>query len=146
MPTRCSSPGRSIAAAAAALESLRSGLRSLGAPLNQPVTADRFLFLSETGALAILIILGIRTAMGEAAFLDWGWRYPFFVAFAINVVALFARLVLAFVQSAAAEGAGCLGVGRPSRPDSHDRRYQHLPLLSGTRLHHRRARLRSTGL
>ncbi|MCE3520221.1 hypothetical protein LXJ58_36295, partial [Escherichia coli] len=25
-------------------------------------------------------------------FLEWGWRYPFFVAFAINVVALFARL------------------------------------------------------
>ena len=25
---------------------------------------------------------------------DWGWRYPFFVAFAINVVALFARLRL----------------------------------------------------
>jgi MFS family permease len=25
-------------------------------------------------------------------FLSWGWRYPFFVAFAINVVALFARL------------------------------------------------------
>ncbi|MBR0648379.1 MHS family MFS transporter [Roseomonas terrae] len=25
-------------------------------------------------------------------FLDWGWRYPFFVSFAINVVALFARL------------------------------------------------------
>ncbi len=25
-------------------------------------------------------------------FLDWGWRFPFFVAFAINVVALFARL------------------------------------------------------
>ncbi len=25
-------------------------------------------------------------------FLTWGWRYPFFVAFAINVVALFARL------------------------------------------------------
>jgi MFS family permease len=25
-------------------------------------------------------------------FLGWGWRYPFFVAFAINVVALFARL------------------------------------------------------
>jgi MFS family permease len=27
-------------------------------------------------------------------FLDWGWRFPFFVAFAINVVALFARLRL----------------------------------------------------
>lgn len=25
-------------------------------------------------------------------FMDWGWRYPFFVAFALNVVALFARL------------------------------------------------------
>ena len=25
-------------------------------------------------------------------FFNWGWRYPFFVAFAINVVALFARL------------------------------------------------------
>jgi len=27
-------------------------------------------------------------------FLDWGWRFPFFCAFAINVVALFARLRL----------------------------------------------------
>jgi MFS family permease len=27
-------------------------------------------------------------------FLEWGWRYPFYVAFAINVVALFARLRL----------------------------------------------------
>ena len=26
--------------------------------------------------------------------MDWGWRYPFFVAFAVNVVALFARLRL----------------------------------------------------
>ncbi len=30
----------------------------------------------------------------QADFLDWGWRYPFFAAFAINVVALFARLRL----------------------------------------------------
>ena len=30
--------------------------------------------------------------LSAADFLDWGWRYPFFVAFAINVVALFARL------------------------------------------------------
>ena len=28
------------------------------------------------------------------SFIDWGWRYPFYVAFAINVVALFARLRL----------------------------------------------------
>src|SRR3546814_3090565 len=31
-------------------------------------------------------------ALPPQDFLDWGWRYPFFVAFAINVVALFARL------------------------------------------------------
>jgi MFS family permease len=32
--------------------------------------------------------------LGSIDFLDWGWRYPFYVAFAINVVALFARLRL----------------------------------------------------
>jgi len=30
--------------------------------------------------------------LSAADFLEWGWRYPFFVAFAITVVALFARL------------------------------------------------------
>ncbi len=32
------------------------------------------------------------TVLPAEDFLDWGWRYPFFCAFAINVVALFARL------------------------------------------------------
>ncbi|MGH8540105.1 MAG: MFS transporter [Stenotrophobium sp.] len=32
--------------------------------------------------------------LSVADFMDWGWRYPFYVAFAINVVALFARLRL----------------------------------------------------
>ncbi len=32
------------------------------------------------------------TILSAQDFLEWGWRYPFFVAFAINVVALFARL------------------------------------------------------
>ena len=48
--------------------------------------------------------LALRTAIASALFafiisqltandfLDWGWRFPFFCAFAINVVALFARL------------------------------------------------------
>jgi MFS family permease len=36
--------------------------------------------------------------LSKADFLDWGWRYPFFVAFAINVVALFARLRLVVTQ------------------------------------------------
>jgi MFS family permease len=31
-------------------------------------------------------------------FLNWGWRYPFFCAFAINVVALFARLRLVVTE------------------------------------------------
>ncbi|HEX7156387.1 MAG TPA: MFS transporter, partial [Burkholderiaceae bacterium] len=33
-------------------------------------------------------------SLGSDDFLSWGWRYPFFVALAINVVALFARLRL----------------------------------------------------
>jgi MFS family permease len=32
--------------------------------------------------------------LSQDDFLDWGWRYPFYVAFAVNVVALFARLRL----------------------------------------------------
>jgi MFS family permease len=34
------------------------------------------------------------TELSQDDFLVWGWRYPFYVAFAINVVALFARLRL----------------------------------------------------
>ena len=34
------------------------------------------------------------SSLSSQDFLDWGWRYPFFAAFAINVVALFARLRL----------------------------------------------------
>jgi len=53
-------------------------LPQLGAPLGLIVASLLFLFLvSELPA---------------EDFLSWGWRYPFFVAFAINVVALFARL------------------------------------------------------
>ncbi|WP_422060697.1 MFS transporter [Sphingopyxis sp.] len=50
----------------------------LGAPLGLIVASLLFMFLIA--------------ALPAADFLDWGWRYPFFVAFAINVVALFARL------------------------------------------------------
>ncbi len=52
----------------------------LGAPIGLFVAAAVFAFL--------------LTALSPADFLDWGWRYPFFVAFVINVVALFARLRL----------------------------------------------------
>ncbi|TWF58375.1 MFS transporter [Neorhizobium alkalisoli] len=43
-------------------------------------------------ALASLLFGYFAVNLSAQDFLDWGWRYPFFVAFAINVVALFARL------------------------------------------------------
>jgi MFS family permease len=43
-------------------------------------------------ALASILFGYFVVNLSDADFLDWGWRYPFFVAFAINVVALFARL------------------------------------------------------
>lgn len=52
----------------------------LGAPLG---------LLVATGLFAYFISI-----LSPADFLSWGWRYPFFVALAINVVALFARLRL----------------------------------------------------
>lgn len=42
--------------------------------------------------VASALFIYLITGLSEQDFLDWGWRYPFFVAFAINVVALFARL------------------------------------------------------
>ena len=50
----------------------------LGAPLGLLVASGLFAFLLGT--------------IGPKDFFAWGWRYPFFVAFALNVVALFARL------------------------------------------------------
>jgi MFS family permease len=45
--------------------------------------------------MALLIILGIRTAMGEAAFLDWGWRIPFLLSVVLLGVSVWIRLQLA---------------------------------------------------
>ena len=42
--------------------------------------------------VASLLFMFLIASLPAQDFLDWGWRYPFFVAFAINVVALFARL------------------------------------------------------
>ncbi|MBR0550990.1 MFS transporter [Stakelama marina] len=52
----------------------------LGAPIGMIVASGLFAYFVST--------------LSAGDFLDWGWRYPFFVAFAINVVALFARLRL----------------------------------------------------
>jgi len=55
-------------------------LGQLGAPVG---------FLLAAGLFAYLLL-----NISSEDFLAWGWRYPFYVAFAINVVAMFARLRL----------------------------------------------------
>jgi MFS family permease len=61
----------------------------LGAPIGFAIAAGLFAFFVGN--------------LSDPDFLSWGWRYPLFVAFAINVVALFARLRMvatpAFVQA-----------------------------------------------
>jgi len=55
-------------------------LGQLGAPIGFTLAAGLFAYMLAN--------------LSAADFLDWGWRYPFYMAFAINVVALFARLRL----------------------------------------------------
>jgi MFS family permease len=42
--------------------------------------------------LSLLVILGVRTALGEAAFADWGWRIPFLVSILLLGVSVYIRL------------------------------------------------------
>ena len=42
--------------------------------------------------LSLLVILGVRTAMGEAAFAEWGWRIPFLVSFILLGISVWIRL------------------------------------------------------
>jgi MFS family permease len=57
-----------------------AAIPQLGAPIGFVCAAALFLYL--------------WTSLTTREFFDWGWRYPFFAAFAVNVVALFARLRL----------------------------------------------------
>ncbi|WP_233843778.1 MFS transporter [Dyella sp. 2HG41-7] len=59
-------------------------LGQLSAPIGFIIAAGLFLFL--------------HTQLATDDFLQWGWRYPFYVAFTINVVALFARLRLVVTE------------------------------------------------
>jgi MFS family permease len=42
--------------------------------------------------LSLLVILGTRTAIGEAAFADWGWRIPFLVSVILLGISVWIRL------------------------------------------------------
>ena len=44
--------------------------------------------------LSLLVILGVRLWLGEAAFADWGWRIPFLVSILLLGVSLWIRLKL----------------------------------------------------
>ena len=73
-----------------------ASLLSLNAPAGKrgwyammPQLGAPFGFLLASGLFTFFL-----AALPTADFLDWGWRYPFFCAFAVNVVALFARLRL----------------------------------------------------
>ena len=59
--------------------------------------------------LSLLVILGVRTVVGEEAFKDWGWRIPFLVSILLLGVSLWIRLRLAESPAFArmkAEGKG----------------------------------------
>lgn len=71
-----------------------SSLLAMNAPENR---RGWYAMIPQLGApvglfVASALFVYLISVLSEQDFLDWGWRYPFFVAFAINVVALFARL------------------------------------------------------
>lgn len=69
-------------------------LLSLNAP---PERRGWYAMIPQLGApLGLIVATALfgyfLTVLSPPDFISWGWRYPFFVALAINVVALFARL------------------------------------------------------
>ena len=55
-------------------------------------------FIQTTATLglfaALLVVIGTRTAMGEEAFADWGWRIPFLISLGLLAVSMWIRLRL----------------------------------------------------
>ena len=44
--------------------------------------------------LSLLVILGVRTTLGEEKFVDWGWRIPFLVSILLLAVSVWIRMTL----------------------------------------------------
>ncbi len=55
-----------------------------------------FIQVTATGGLflSLLVILFTRSAIGETAFMDWGWRIPFLVSIALLGVSVWIRMQL----------------------------------------------------
>lgn len=73
-----------------------ASLLALNAPQNR---RGWYAMIPQLGAPIGFLLAGslftyLMLNLSAHEFYTWGWRYPFFVAFAINVVALFARLRL----------------------------------------------------
>ena len=73
-----------------------ASLLALNAPRNR---RGWYAMIPQLGApIGFILVAGLFAyllhSLTPGEFIAWGWRYPFFVAFAINVVALFARLRL----------------------------------------------------
>lgn len=87
------------------------GLASL-LSLNTPAKRRGwYAMIPQLGAMLGLVVASLLFAyfvglLSAEDFFSWGWRYPFFVAFAINVVALFARLRLVTTPEYATQLAG----------------------------------------
>jgi MFS family permease len=66
------------------------------APANKRGYYTSFIQTTATLGLfmALLLILGIRSWMGEAAFGDWGWRIPFLLSAILLAVSIWIRLKL----------------------------------------------------
>lgn len=43
---------------------------------------------------ALIVVIGLRGALGEAAFADWGWRLPFLISVVLLAISIWIRLQL----------------------------------------------------
>ncbi|WHZ19031.1 MAG: putative MFS-type transporter [Rhodanobacteraceae bacterium] len=85
-----------------------NGLASLTALMAPRERRGWYAMLAQLGEpigfiLAAGLFAYIWSSLSPDDFFAWGWRYPFFVAFAVNVVALFARLRMVVAPRYAAQ-------------------------------------------